>query len=76
VLTGGFACWHFRVKREGSRASQRSTCNQHPDCNTPLPVRPSPLLKQRQLKLPIRVMEASQKAGIFEGLTEEEVHNN
>jgi hypothetical protein len=54
VLTGGFPGWHFRVKREGSRASQRSTCHQHPDCNTPLPVRSSPLLKQRQLKLPIR----------------------
>ena len=65
VLTGRFACWHFRVKGEESRtqrrrpgaappASRRSTCHQHPDRNTPLPIRPNPLIKQRRLILPIR----------------------
>jgi hypothetical protein len=57
VLTGGFACWHFRAEGEDSRtrryrpgaappASRRSICHQHPDCNTPLPIRPNPLLKK------------------------------
>ena len=56
---------HFRVKGEDSRtqrrrpgaappASRRSTCHQHPDCNTPLPIRVNRLLKQRWLILPIR----------------------
>ena len=71
VLTGGFPCLHFRVKGEDSRtqrrrpgaappASRRSTCHQHPDCNTPLPIRVNRLLKQRRLILPIRRLPLSQ----------------
>ena len=60
MLTGGLAGRHFQVNGEDSRtrrcrpgaappASRRSTCHQQPDCNTPVPIRPNPLLTKGRL---------------------------
>ena len=66
MLTGGFAGWHFQVKGEDSRtqrcrpgaappASRRSTCHQHPDCNTPATDSTESAAQKRWLILPIRL---------------------
>jgi hypothetical protein len=75
VLTGGLAGWHFRVKGEDSRTqrcgpgaappgSRHSTCHQHPDGNTPLPIRPNLLLKKGDLYFLFAV--ASHKTGVVD----------
>ena len=48
-----------RRRGEAPPASRRSTCHQHPDCNTPLPIRPNPLIKQRRFILPIRLINSA-----------------